>query len=227
MEHKNSYYFELEEKILKYSKSIIEIIFEYNLNHDKEKIKISDLFISNFNSDIEKQILSFIEDCCMNLLRNINISMTFDQLEQNQNFQNIFKFLTRQNLKVNNDLTNFNHYYEIDENIDLICNEIILYTILKLPKMEYTDLYVECVNSNLFKIISSIKYSISLLPDENNDKQIVKNNDGLVTFLGLKFKTENDYRRWVQQGYTGYSQVNGVMTVDSPEIEAARPNLSN
>ena len=44
---------------------------------------------------------------------------------------------------------------------------------------------------------------------------------GYYEIYGMKFLSEADYQQWVFQGYTGYSEVNGVMRADTKEMDEA------
>lgn len=44
---------------------------------------------------------------------------------------------------------------------------------------------------------------------------------GYYEIYGLKFLSKADYEQWVIQGYTGYSEVNGIMVANTIEMEEA------
>ena len=48
-----------------------------------------------------------------------------------------------------------------------------------------------------------------------------KQSSGYYEIYGMKFLSKADYDQWVIQGYTGYSEVNGVMRADTKEMNEA------
>ena len=96
----------------------------------------------------------------------VNSDATFTEVFNNPYFQNIHKYIMKQNVVYKYKDENGNVvdttivYQEVSDSVNLYCNEIINYTLNKLPKIEKLNSHLEMVQSNVEESIQDIQNKI-------------------------------------------------------------------
>lgn len=141
----------------------IDAITEYNIKNNNDIILFSDLLVDNYEETstgkIDTVALDYIEFNCLMLLNKVNENSTSKEIFNSVYFQNIYKYFTKQNFshKYSDDnIVNVN-YQDVSDSAKFIANEIIIYTLNKLPKIFEYEGYEEKINNNLAETIQYIQ----------------------------------------------------------------------
>lgn len=145
----------------------IDTISEYNLNHQDNIIPLSLFFVDEYlKTDTGKTdaiALNFIQFNTIMLVNTKDKITSYESLRNNPYFENIFKYFTKDNFthlqKDENGVVIENNvvWQEISLGTNFANDEIILYVLNKLPKLEVIDNYNEKSEMNLIETIKGIQ----------------------------------------------------------------------
>lgn len=159
---------EYEDKKVSDSLLLIDAIHTYNMKKQNDIVLNSELLVDVENNETDKIALDFVQFNSIKLLNTVSDDSTFNDIYNNPYFQNIYKYFTKQN---------FTHKYmengsivektiiwqEISNGANFVNNEIIIYTLNKLPKVNGIDSFIEMSQENLSE---SIQYIQNRVTDE-------------------------------------------------------------
>lgn len=148
----------------------IDVITTYN-NKNQTVIPFSELLIDEYKATetgkIDEIALNFVQYNSIMLLNEVTETSTFNEIFNNPYFQNLYKYFTKQDFThkykdENGKIVETNIVWQqISDGVNFINNEIILYTLNKLPKVEYMDSYIEKAQTNLSESIQYIQNTIT------------------------------------------------------------------
>lgn len=154
----------------------IDEITTYNINNQDNLIILSDLLVDNYenseNGKIDSIALDFVQYNSIMLLNTADESTTKDN---NPYFKNLYLFFTKQDFvhKTNNGESKV-VWQEVSDGTKFMCNEIIVYTLNKLPEVKNIDSYKEMANKNLAQSIQYIQNTISGECEKIDSNEFVK-----------------------------------------------------
>ena len=164
----------------------IDAINEYNLNNQNSIIPFSVLLVNeHLKTDTgitDKTALDFVQYNSIQLVNTKDYAITINNPRSNPYFENDYKYFTKQNLvhvvsENNREVEKHIVWQNISDGTNLINNEVILYTLNKLPEnTPNLDNYIEKAQMNL---IESIKSNQKIIDGEcqiTDVKQFIKKN---------------------------------------------------
>jgi len=151
--------------------SAIDAITEYNYKNSSSAILFSNLLIDDYmntsSGKIDTLALNFVQYNANMLRSTVNSDSTFTDVFNNPYFQNIHKYIMKQNVVYKYKDENGNVvestivYQEVSDSVNLYCNEVINYTLNKLPKIDKLNSHLEMAQSNVEESIQDIQNKIT------------------------------------------------------------------
>lgn len=149
----------------------IDAITEYNYQNPNGMILFSSLLIEDYKNTslgkVDTLALNFVQ-YNVNMLRStVKSDATFSEVYNNPYFQNIQKYIMKQNVVYKYKDENGNVvettivYQEVSDSVNFYCNEIINYTLGKLPKMEKLNSHLDMAQINVEQSIQDIQNKIT------------------------------------------------------------------
>lgn len=159
----------------------IDAICNYNLQNSNDAILFSNFLLDSYkkteSGKIDVATLDFTLHKSIMTLKTVNSDASYGNIDGNGYFKNLYKVLTKQN---------FTHeYYDenkkivskqvswqnISDGVNFVDNEMINYTLSKLPNIKELDSYKKLSNENL---IQSIQYIQNVMTGECRKVDFVK-----------------------------------------------------
>ncbi|MBQ9071827.1 MAG: hypothetical protein IJY25_01555 [Bacilli bacterium] len=146
----------------------IDAINTYNLNNQNDIITFSNLLVGEYKNtqtgQIDKVALDFVQYNSIMLLNTVEKDAKFTDIFNNPYFQNLKLYIMRNDFthKYNDGDVKVQHE-EISGGANLINNEIIRYTLSKLPQVKGLESFVELSKTNLE---GSIQYVQNIVTGE-------------------------------------------------------------
>ncbi len=146
----------------------IDAISSYNASNSTKVITFSSFLVENYvNTDtgkIDKLSLDFIQFNSFKLINTTSSSIDYDTLSLNPYFENIKKFFKGDDFThVNNNVSTDIAHSLVSDGVKFISNEVVLYTLGRLPKVTNMDNYLEISEGNLR---DSIQYIQNIMTGE-------------------------------------------------------------
>ena len=154
----------------------IDAISEYNLNNQDSIIPFSALLIDEYlKTDFgktDKVALNFVQYNTIQTYNTKDFALTSNEPRNNPYFENLFKYFTKDNFKhVEDEVI----WQEISDGVNFINDEVILYTLYKLPReTKNLDNYIEKSQINLIETIKSNQKTINSECEITDVKQFIK-----------------------------------------------------
>ena len=145
----------------------IDAINTYNINNQNDIITFSNLLVGDYKNtqmgQIDKVSLDFVQYNSIMLLNTVKENSTFSEIFNNPYFQNLKLYIMRNDFthKYNTEDITVQHE-QISGGANFINNEVILYTLNKLPQ-KGLESFVELAESNLE---GSIQYVQNIVTGE-------------------------------------------------------------
>lgn len=164
------------------SKAVVDIISidKYNNDNQNEMLTFSNFIIGEnkktTSGKIDSVALDFVQYNKTKLLNSINKNSSFSEVFNNPYFQNIYKYLTKQDFTHKYpDGTTYNiSWEEIGDEANLANNTLILYTLKQLPNVKGMDTFLAKAKTNLGESIQTIQIEFTGECEKVNVDVIVK-----------------------------------------------------
>ena len=160
---KNSVLDSYSDEKVKEAISAIDIINTYNINNQNDLIILSDLLVDTYENTEKGKIdtiaLDFVQ---YNSIMLLSTADEFTTKDNNPYFNNLYLFFTKQDFihKTNTGESKV-MWQEVSDGTKFICNEIIVYTLNKMPKINNIDSYKKIINTNLTESIQYIQNTVN------------------------------------------------------------------
>lgn len=151
--------------------SAIDAMTEYNYKNSSNAILFSNLLIDDYKNTssgkVDTLALNFVQYNANMLRSTVSDDATFTDVFNNPYFQNIHKYIMKQNVVYKykdasgNIVETTIIYQEVSDSVNLYCNEVINYTLNKLPKIDKLNSHLEMVQSNVEESIQDIQNKIT------------------------------------------------------------------
>lgn len=161
----------------------IDAIHTYNLglsSSDESQFVYSNLLVSEYKNTtagkIDAVALDYVQYNATMLLKTISETSDFNEIFNNPYFQNIYKYFTKQNFSHtygNGEQVDIN-WQDISDGTNFVCNEIIRFTLSKLPSIDYADNFIEIATENLSQSIQYIQNTIMGECEKVDVKEFIK-----------------------------------------------------
>lgn len=145
----------------------IDSINEYNFKNQDKIIVFSDFLIDEYaktsTGTIDEISMNFVEYNSLMARKTITDDADFSQVFNNPYFQNIYKYILKQDTVYKYEDENGKNkeytiiYQEVSDSVQLINNETIKYTLSKLPDVKYMEDYIKQSESNVEESIQHIQ----------------------------------------------------------------------
>lgn len=149
----------------------IDAITEYDYKNQNSAILFSSLLIDEYKNTslgkVDTLALNFVQYNTYMLRNTVKEDATFTDVFNNPYFQNIHKYIMKQNVVYKYKDGNGNVvestivYQEVSDSVNLYCNEIINYTLNKLPKLEKLNSHLDMAKTNVEESIQDIQNKIT------------------------------------------------------------------
>lgn len=162
----------------------IDAITTYNNSSQNDIVVLSQLLVDNYkntnNGKIDEIAINFVQYNSIMLLNTVNSEATFSEIYNNPYFENLYKYFTKQDFThkyndINGEVVETNIIWqEISDGANFINNEVILYTLNKLPKVNGMESFTTKAQTNLSESIQYIQNTVSGECEKVDSNEFVK-----------------------------------------------------